>query len=74
MSVSKTLVSNAGTFYSGDTINYEIQIKNTITDIDIPTLINLDHYLYRSDKNFVSAIQYTYLTDEEEKIFEKMKE
>ena len=47
--------------------------KEQVEEIDIPTLINFNQYLYKADKNFVTALQYTYLTDEEEKIFEEMK-
>ena len=47
--------------------------KKELEDIDVATLLNLDHYLYQSAKTLVSALQNVYLDPEEEKIFKKLK-
>ncbi len=43
-------------------------------EIDIPSLINIDHYIYQSAKTMVKALQNTYLTDQEESSFEEIHE
>lgn len=48
--------------------------KVDLEEIDIPSLINVDHYVYQSAKNMVKALQNTYLTEEEETAFEEMED
>ena len=47
--------------------------KEELQELNIPTLLNLDHYLYQSAKRLVTAIQHTYLGTEEEKVFKELK-
>lgn len=47
--------------------------KNKLSDLEIPTLINIDHYLYQSANTLVTALQHTYLTWSEKKTFDKIK-
>lgn len=51
-----------------------INKKTDLEEIDIPSLINVDHYIYQSAKTMVKALQNTYLTEEEEKEFEELAE
>lgn len=51
-----------------------INKKRDLEEIDIPTLINVDHYIYQSAKTMVKALQNTYLTEEEETAFEEMED
>jgi len=48
--------------------------KVDLEEIDIPSLINVDHYVYQSAKTMVKALQNTYLTEEEEIAFEEMED
>lgn len=47
--------------------------KEELEELNIPTLLNLDQYLYQSAKKLVTALQNTYLEAEEEKVFKKLK-
>ncbi len=48
--------------------------KKELQQINVATLLNLDHYLYHSAKKLVTALQHTYLEADEEKVFKKMRE
>jgi len=47
--------------------------KKELQQLNIATLLNLDHYLYQSAKRLVTALQHTYLENEEAKVFKKLK-
>ncbi|MBP7848205.1 hypothetical protein KA013_03255 [Patescibacteria group bacterium] len=46
--------------------------KEGLEDIDVPSLININHYVYQSAKTLVRAIQHTYLNEEEGEAFEEI--
>lgn len=70
----KTALQKIETYHIGfiEMVTTLINKKAKPEDIDIPSLINVDHYIYRSAKTMVKALQKTYLADEEERIFDEM--
>ncbi len=50
----------------------ELNKKTTKNDINLSTLINIDHYVHQAAQMLVDAIQHTYLTQSEDESFEQL--
>ncbi len=70
----KEVVAKITKYHYGfvEMISKIVSKKEGLEDIDVPSLININHYVYQSAKTLVRAIQHTYLNEEEGEAFEEI--